>query len=140
MRGYRCEYCGKAFDPEKREVCPACGAAVPPSVLAKIERIRTAERLRAEGKPQAGPSGVYPANPGPGPDRAPSQVLPPRPTPPRRTGSYSQPFGKRFQRRAQRSPLLMVLAAFFPILVILAMILFGFIFSRLGGFLMHFSF
>ena len=49
MRGYRCLSCSKVFDPEKNEICPACGAAVAPSVLTRIERKRTAVRLRAEG-------------------------------------------------------------------------------------------
>lgn len=49
MRNYRCISCGKLFDPEKEEICPACGAAVAPSVLTRIERKRTAARLRAEG-------------------------------------------------------------------------------------------
>lgn len=50
MRGYRCPSCGKLFDPEKDEICPACGAAVAPSVMTRIERKRTAQRMRAEGK------------------------------------------------------------------------------------------
>ena len=139
MRGYRCEFCGKAFDPEKREVCPACGAAVSPSVLAKIERQKTAERLRAEGRPDAAPYRDFPGpETGPGPA---AQVLPPpSPNPVRKSGSYPPSLARRFRRRAQRSPLLMILAAFFPILVIFAMILFGIIFSRLGAFIMHFSF
>ena len=49
MRNYRCISCGKLFDPEKEEIGPACGAAVAPSVLPRIERKRTAARLRAEG-------------------------------------------------------------------------------------------
>jgi hypothetical protein len=49
MNGYRCQSCGKAFDPEKTEICPACGAAAAPSVMTRIERKRTAVRLRAEG-------------------------------------------------------------------------------------------
>ncbi|MBR3076900.1 MAG: hypothetical protein IKH07_03155 [Oscillospiraceae bacterium] len=50
MRKYRCEYCGKSFDPEKDCLCPGCGAAVPPSLMTRIERKETAVRLRAEGK------------------------------------------------------------------------------------------
>lgn len=50
MKNYRCASCGKRFDPEKDEICPGCGAAVAPSVLTRIERKRTAVRLRAEGK------------------------------------------------------------------------------------------
>lgn len=50
MRGYRCTSCGKLFDPEKNEICPACGAAVAPSVMTRIERKRTAQRMREEGK------------------------------------------------------------------------------------------
>ena len=50
MRNYKCASCGKLFDPEKNEICPRCGTAVAPSVLTRIERKRTAQRLRAEGK------------------------------------------------------------------------------------------
>ncbi len=50
MLNYRCTSCGKAFDPEKTEICPRCGAAAAPSVMTRIERKHTAERLRAEGK------------------------------------------------------------------------------------------
>lgn len=46
---YRCPTCGKSFDAERNEICPACGAAVAPSVLTRIERKHTAARLRAEG-------------------------------------------------------------------------------------------
>ena len=49
MPSNRCLTCGKTFDPEKREICPACGAAVAPSVLTRVERKQTAARLRAEG-------------------------------------------------------------------------------------------
>ena len=49
MPYYRCMTCGKTFDPEKNEICPACGAAVAPSVLTRVERKQTAARLRAEG-------------------------------------------------------------------------------------------
>ncbi len=49
MPRYRCASCGKLFDPSKNELCPKCGAAVAPSVLTRIERKTTAERLRAEG-------------------------------------------------------------------------------------------
>ena len=47
---YQCASCGKYFNPEKDEICPKCGAAAAPSVMTRIERRRTAERLRAEGK------------------------------------------------------------------------------------------
>ena len=50
MRNYKCASCGKNFDPEKEDICPACGAAVAPSVMTRIERKRTAQRMRAEGK------------------------------------------------------------------------------------------
>ena len=50
MNGYRCPSCGKSFDPEKNDICPACGTAVAPSVMTRIERKRTAQRMRAEGK------------------------------------------------------------------------------------------
>ena len=49
MPSYRCITCGKIFDPEKFEICPGCGDAVAPSVLTRVERKRTAARLRAEG-------------------------------------------------------------------------------------------
>ena len=49
MLSYRCPTCGKSYDAEKTEICPACGAAVAPSVLTRIERKTTAARLRAEG-------------------------------------------------------------------------------------------
>ena len=49
MPSYRCITCGKIFDPEKNEICPACGDAVAPSVLTRVERKQTAARLRAEG-------------------------------------------------------------------------------------------
>lgn len=49
MPSYRCITCGKIFDPEKYEICPGCGDAVAPSVLTRVERKRTAARLRAEG-------------------------------------------------------------------------------------------
>ena len=49
MRNYRCATCGKLFDPEKNEICPACGTAVAPSALTRVERKQTAARLRAEG-------------------------------------------------------------------------------------------
>ena len=45
----QCPVCGKIFDPERTEICPSCGAAVPPSVLTRVERKQTAARLRAEG-------------------------------------------------------------------------------------------
>ena len=47
---YRCPQCGKSFNPEKLEICPRCGGAVAPSVMTRVERKQTAERLRAEGK------------------------------------------------------------------------------------------
>lgn len=50
MRNYKCASCGKNIDPEKEDICPACGAAVAPSVMTRIERKRTAQRMRAEGK------------------------------------------------------------------------------------------
>lgn len=50
MRGYPCQSCGRVFDPEKSDICPACGAAVSPSVLTRIERKKTARWLRAEGQ------------------------------------------------------------------------------------------
>lgn len=50
MRNYRCISCGKLFDPEQFEICPKCGAAVAPSVMTRLERKHTAQRLRAEGK------------------------------------------------------------------------------------------
>lgn len=50
MRGYHCESCGKAFDPEKDELCPRCGATVRPSVLTGIQRKKNAAWLRSEGK------------------------------------------------------------------------------------------
>ena len=50
MIRYKCPSCGKYFDPEKNEICPRCGAAVAPSVMTRIERKQTAQRLRAEGK------------------------------------------------------------------------------------------
>ena len=50
MKNYRCQSCGKLFDPEKMEICPSCGAAPAPSVMTRIERKQTAQRLRAEGK------------------------------------------------------------------------------------------
>lgn len=50
MRLYQCASCGKRFDPEKNEICPRCGAAVAPSVLTRMERKQTAQRLRADGK------------------------------------------------------------------------------------------
>jgi hypothetical protein len=46
---YCCQTCGKRIDPDKEEICPACGTAVAPSVLTRVERKRTAARLRAEG-------------------------------------------------------------------------------------------
>ena len=49
MPSYRCVNCGKIFDPERYEICPGCGDAVAPSVLTRVERKRTAARLRAEG-------------------------------------------------------------------------------------------
>ncbi len=49
MLRYRCTNCGKYFNPEKTEICPACGTAAAPSVLTRIERKQTAARLRAEG-------------------------------------------------------------------------------------------
>ncbi len=48
MRGYRCPSCGKLYDPEKIELCPACGAAPAPSIWTGIERKRTAARFRDE--------------------------------------------------------------------------------------------
>ena len=50
MRGYRCESCGKTFDPEKEDLCPRCGATVRPSVLTGIQRKKNAAWLRSEGK------------------------------------------------------------------------------------------
>ena len=50
MLRYKCPTCGKIYYPEKDEICPKCGDAAAPSVLTRIERKRTAERLRAEGK------------------------------------------------------------------------------------------
>ncbi len=50
MRGYRCESCGKTFDPEKEDLCPRCGATVRPSVLTGIQRKQNAAWLRSEGK------------------------------------------------------------------------------------------
>ena len=50
MASYRCESCGKNFDPEKSEICPKCGASIPPSLMTRIERKKTATRMRAEGK------------------------------------------------------------------------------------------
>ena len=47
---YKCPTCGKVYNPEKDEICPRCGDAAAPSVLTRIERKRTAQRLRAEGK------------------------------------------------------------------------------------------
>ena len=38
MASYRCESCGKSFDPNKSEICPSCGSAVPPKVLIRIQR------------------------------------------------------------------------------------------------------
>lgn len=38
MASYRCESCGKSFDPNKSEICPGCGAAVPPKVLTRLQR------------------------------------------------------------------------------------------------------
>lgn len=49
MQGYKCASCGKVFDPSRKEFCPGCGTAVAPSVLTRIERKKTAQRLRAEG-------------------------------------------------------------------------------------------
>lgn len=50
IQRYQCASCGKRFDVEKNDVCPRCGAAVSPSVLTRMERKQTAERLRADGK------------------------------------------------------------------------------------------
>lgn len=50
MRGYRCESCGKTFNPEKEDLCPRCGATVRPSVLTGIQRKKNAAWLRSEGK------------------------------------------------------------------------------------------
>lgn len=50
MRGYPCQSCGKVFDPEKSDICPACGAAVSPAVLTRIERKNIARWLRTEGQ------------------------------------------------------------------------------------------
>ena len=38
MAKFQCGSCGKKFDVSKNEICPACGAAVQPSVLIKYQR------------------------------------------------------------------------------------------------------
>ena len=49
MKNYRCHECGKLYDPVKKDLCPACGAAPAPGLLSTIERRRSAaEHLREE--------------------------------------------------------------------------------------------
>ena len=50
MITYKCASCGRIFNPEKHEICPRCGDAVAPSVLTRIERKHTAQRMREEGR------------------------------------------------------------------------------------------
>lgn len=49
MMRYKCPTCGKAYNPERENICPRCGQATPPSVTTQIERRKIARWLRSEG-------------------------------------------------------------------------------------------